>query len=1212
MKINNKKIVMCLFLSLFIVGFFTPFLRPVIEGSTFPDDITGLRLSSNADFYAISESDLTTRWILQGADINPVLNFTDDISGANWYLTDITTREFNYTVSSPTDDSWVWSSNPDDNYGADTLLDSFSHSVPAQDRNVYIEFDLSGSSDYFADNDSDYHVVMYYNSGTPGTHSIYKTTTFNENTITYNNAPALGALEDSITYAFGAPSAWYYYDVSDLNGIVAISAPTSTTSAEFHSKENTNDPMFIREISKEYFGGGYMYMQTGSTETIALQSTDYGNYYNLSSGDYFEVDFETSSDSQINLILMKDGVVNKSLILSPSGNSNFNRHTAQISVDEYVEFDQLKINSTFEAKDKIKIYDMKTYLYTLTGDYADFYLGSRRTYVVNLSSDTYNLRIFDPYDDDVKINENITIGTSDYFYIYEPISTIDCRLSLFNTGKENHLDFEDYHISINKSLNNEWMVIDLLDNIFTADIGTHVYVNVSDNFDTLIDEFDKIVSSYIDLELNVYTLQIKNLMEHRTTIDINSTHTYPLLSGESIYFILSTEYYQIGFYDNNNSYQQFTIYLDSNQAYELNRSKICFLSYADQQGNHLFFENYKTYINDSLIYENVFYREIGESIGIEIKDRYDISIKNETYIVLSEDNFIPITLTLYSLKVMNQQEIFNWINITRDPNYYESEMYWSEWIAPGEIIDFKMFAGYYKINLTDNENSGSSFYEYTLSGDDILLISSGNLLSNVLINIANVNVTLGNQITNVEINITNQNSAINNTVVNIEINLDNVNSTLGTMLTNIDLNITNIANNISSLYTFTNNSFINLDNNVNTSFIYLENNIIAINESISNLVIGIDNSISLINGTISTLILGLSTDLELINTSMSTLLIDLDTQLNLVNSSISTLVANFGTDLLLINTSINTALFNLNTTIDLIGNNITSNYILLNNTLNLIDNNIDWSRFLILNNLALVNNTISTLISQVYSSVYLVNNSIYTAVVDLGTTLSLINNSIDGNLTVILQQNEYLTELFQTTMFSELLDWTGIASDPNLIDSKIDVWEFINLYKDKAIEVKLRYDNLIETLTVSAQNTIDQYLPADDVEYRLWSVEDEEYLSDWEELPDTKTVDFGFYETEVPIEPIPILEEAFLQWFMVFIFVVIFSLGFTFWGLSYQSPEGKVKKIKQPHHKAIGNINKVKVLGIGDILIWLMFIGMGFALGVWFFLWNLASAYGAW
>ena len=1091
---KNKKFIVLTILSLFMVGFLTPFLRLATEGYTFPDDVARLRTSSSADFYAISESDETTRWIMQGADIDPILNFTDDISGANWYLTDITERSM-YTSSNPDGDSYAESISADVNFGGATNLRLMKVGgdcwIFLEEISPYLTSNVTGNST----------LTAYSYDGLVTTNVLsYTTTEFDENTITWNNQPTYRDYQDLTVIA--AANGWKVIDLgNNVTDYYVLETNTGASYHEFYSTEHAIKPIINHNISKKYQGGGEMYMQTNTTESIALQSTDYGTHYNLSSGDYFEVDMETSSDSQINLILMKDGAVNKSLILSPNGNDNFNRHTVQISVDEYVEFDQLKINSTFEDEDYIKVYDIKTKKYTITGDYADFYVGSRRTQVVNLTSDIYNLRIFDPYDDGVKVNENITIGTSDYFYIYEPVETIDCRLTLFNTGKENHLDFEDYHISINRSLNGEWNTFDLLDNIFTADIGTHVYINVSDVFDTLIDSFDELASSYIDLELEVYSLQIKNLMDQKTTVDINSTHVYPLLSGESIYFILSTEYYEIGYYDNNNSYQQLTIFLNSNQAYELNRSKICFLSYADQQGNHLFFENYKTYINDSLIYENVFYREIGESINITVKDRYDIQIQSELYNVTLGDNYIPITLTLYSLKIMNLQLIFNHINITRDPNWYESEMSWSEWIAPREVIDFRLFGGNYTVNLTNYEDGGFTVYEFTLNGDDALLIGSNNTIATVLINIANVNTTLNNLVTYVQINITNLNSAINNSVVMIEINLNSINSTLGNMLVNLGLNITNVANNISALYVFTNNSFINLDNVINTSFIYMENNIASYNTSISNLVIGVNNEIYLINGTISTMISSLENNL------------------------------------LLMNVSIDTALFNLNTTLNLIGANITTNYILLNNSINLTNVNINDSRIAVINNLLLVNNTISTLVSQVYSAVYLINNSIYTAVVDLGTYLSLVNNTISGNLSIVLQQNEFLTELYQMTMFSDMLNWTDIGLNTSLLTSQIDVWTLINNYKNQSIEVHLRYQDLIEEIIISADDLVEQWLPAKDVEYRLWSVDDEEYLDEWTALPDNKTVSFGFFQTDMPEIPDP-FEET--DGFDVLMFIILF------------------------------------------------------------------------
>ena len=417
-----------------------------------------------------------------------------------------------------------------------------------------------------------------------------------------------------------------------------------------------NDEVFqygnFLDVSKVYQGSGYTYMQTNTTELISLKSQDYTTHYNLSSGDYFEIDFQTSSDSKIELILLKDGGENKTLTLSQSGNANFNRHTAKISVDEFVEFDQLKISSIFEDTDNVKIYDIKTYKYEVVGDYADFYVGSKRTHLVNLTSETYNLRIFEEGDE--KINENITIETSDYFYIYTPIETLDCRLSLYNPS-DVQLEFTDYHIVVNRSLNGEWNTFNLLDNIFIADEESHVYVNVSDRFDTLIDSFDKIASSYIDLELEVYQLQIKNLMEQQTTVDINTTHVYPLLSGDSLYFMLAKDYYQIGFYDEYDLYKNFTIYLSSNQAYQLNCSlKTIYFSMFTYDGLGIDHDLVRFYINGDRK-DLGFNSMLEDTLELVILDFFNNTLANETIDANAYTNSeYNLYVQIYSMYILNQ------------------------------------------------------------------------------------------------------------------------------------------------------------------------------------------------------------------------------------------------------------------------------------------------------------------------------------------------------------------------------------------------------------------------------------------------------------------------------------------------------------------------------------------------------------------------------
>lgn len=63
----------------------------------------------------------------------------------------------------------------------------------------------------------------------------------------------------------------------------------------------------------------------------------------------------------------------------------------------------------------------------------------------------------------------------------------------------------------------------------------------------------------------------------------------------------------------------------------------------------------------------------------------------------------------------------------------------------------------------------------------------------------------------------------------------------------------------------------------------------------------------------------------------------------------------------------------------------------------------------------------------------------------------------------------------------------------------------------------------------------------------MWSVEDEEYLDEWTALPDNKTVSFGFFETDVPIIPPPIIPDT-LDYFITlgvvitFVFIILGSI----------------------------------------------------------------------
>lgn len=324
------------------------------------------------------------------------------------------------------------------------------------------------------------------------------------------------------------------------------------------------------DISKNYYGSGYTYMQTNTTELISLLSSTYATNYTLSSGGYLEVDFQTNSDSKIDLILLRNGTIQKTLIISQSGNTDLTKHTAQVIVNEDVEFNQLKISSTFEDTDYVRIYDVKTYNHTITGDSADFYLGSKRSKSIILEPYIYSLSI---YEEGIKKVEKVIELIYDTLYqeIYQPIGIIECRVSLFSIDNI-YLNFNEFHISINRSLNGEFFVFWLLDDLFYVDRYTNINFTIYDKFDTYIDSFIKLANGFIDLYLEVYSLTLKNLMEKKTTLLLNLTNSYELLSDESIEFILSKGDYQLDWTDELGDQFDILIYLDENQAYELNSS----------------------------------------------------------------------------------------------------------------------------------------------------------------------------------------------------------------------------------------------------------------------------------------------------------------------------------------------------------------------------------------------------------------------------------------------------------------------------------------------------------------------------------------------------------------------------------------------------------------------------------------------------------------
>jgi hypothetical protein len=742
-------------------------------------------IEQRPNFEGISESRYSTQWVLTSTATSgdKYIVYQDQLTSESWVLSDYGTSVIQNSYI-PQHDSWVESLNPDTNHGSDPDGEVYYWGGTTPDRIRWNYFGITSNPTYLLENTAGIStslLKMYSFTGSVGlAMDFFETGSFLENEITWTNKPALGVeLASSVpvvvpgytVFDLGSYDIYGYWAVTP-DGYYEAATGVQTRASEYW--ETSKRPTLYFEANKHYHttaGEGYTYMQTNTVETLGLLSP-VSSSRSLSEGDIFTVDLETTSDNAL-LKLYSGSVLQQTLNLLV-GNTRTSRQTVEIVASADILFDQVKITSELTDTEYFKLYDIKAehWVFEDEEDQRSMYVNpyGQNDLIANLGNNS--LKIYE--DNMLRTDTYVTISYDLLTHIFESTIPETVFVSFYDSNND-YLDFNQFTTYVNYTLYGaDYGDQRLTSREFYVDEKSTIYFNVYDSFEVSIYNKSRLAKTFIDITLNVYTLKIKN----EALDDASYTLTKGSVSKDGILFPDDIDEYQIAsgnytfsYIKGSDSEVSVNFDLTQNRLLKINRSRMCYLTYSNQRGEHLFFDNYKTYLNGSLIYENIFYRDIGDIVGIEIKDRYDISIKNDTYTVVAGDNYIPITLTTYSLKVMNQQEIFNWINITRDPNYYESSMYWSEWIAPNEIIEFTLFAGYYKINLTDNENSGSSYYSYTLNGDDVLLISSGNTISNLIINIANVNTTIGNQITNVQIDLTNQNSNINNTIINIDINL---------------------------------------------------------------------------------------------------------------------------------------------------------------------------------------------------------------------------------------------------------------------------------------------------------------------------------------------------------------------------------------------------------------------------------------------------------
>jgi len=115
------------------------------------------------------------------------------------------------------------------------------------------------------------------------------------------------------------------------------------------------------------------------------------------------------------------------------------------------------------------------------------------------------------------------------------------------------------------------------------------------------------------------------------------------------------------------------------------------------------------------------------------------------------------------------------------------------------------------------------------------------------------------------------------------------------------------------------------------------------------------------------------------------------------------------------------------------------------------------------------NNNLATIISNIAS----LNTSLSIVEVAMNDTQYMmvqLEGNVYGNIT-------YLTQLIQYVSFSDLIDWTSTTNTLGYLYSQVDVYQFVNLYRDRAVILEFNYQNETEIILLEPSSSLRHILP---------------------------------------------------------------------------------------------------------------------------------------
>ncbi len=450
---------------------------------------------------------------------------------------------------------------------------------------------------------------------------------------------------------------------------------------------------------------------------------------------------------------------------------------------------------------------------------------------------------------------------------------------------------------------------------------------------------------------------------------------------------------------------EYTVYTESDM----------YIVFYDQQGNRIDFDLFNVYVNDTQIYHDVYSAYEEYAYNITITDRWDTLIDSNTY---DWEPRQEIQLTIYSFKVYSYNNGFIYYNLT----LAGSTQYWSEYIAPLEVVEYTLYAETYDWEVFFISNGSSASGTVTLPdatyGDYAQIITDNTV--NDLLRFWNMTY-----ITTQTINIT-ANNIYDDTVI-IQLMFDWTNTTIYNQTVTIEA-MFNWSN--TTLYNQT-ITIANAFNATNTILyqqsVYLLTNITNINSTIHSQLVSVLADVSNVNSTLYAQTVQLLADISNTNTTLYTQTITLLADISNVNSTLYTQTVYLLANVTNMNSTIYDQTVTLLADISSTNSTIHTQIITLLADISNVNSTLYTQTVTLIANLSNVNSTLYAQNIQLLADVSNMNTTIYTQ------TVSILANITNINSTLYTQTVTILADILNmnTTLYAQSITLLADISNTN-------------------------------------------------------------------------------------------------------------------------------------------------------------------------------------